>query len=345
MTGKQEIPKSQFNARADSAAQALRKTLQQRGANIPDSRTVEVDANGRTPAPLPPEGSYARMAIERQRGAAASMRAEQLVESDDIEIQRQDPQATLEGDQAGSRPGTQPPLVESAQPSANAQRRISELTESLRRKDQELQQISEDGKKSKTTLDEMQAAMAQLQQQHRQLLETSLDNMDPDTRTQVLLDGRLHEAIAASERRLMDQILPHLSKIDQHAADAEMRRLSTVYPGFSIDLHGPLIEAFRRKNPHCTVDQAFRAVAEPEELQLAPQVRASAVPPIVQPGNGRAPSRYAVVEQKDDPDADLREEARKLYAMMRSDDPADKAGRDRAMQNHLAKRLGRTLPQ
>lgn len=335
---------SGFSARADRAAIALRQNLKQRGADIPDSRTVEVDANGRPPAPLPPEGSYARQSLEVQRRQAASRPDPQagLVDDDEIQMQRQDPQATLESDQGNGQVDTQPQSSEQGQLSANAQRRISQLTEDLRRKDQEFQQLLADSKQSKDTLTELEAKLNGLTQQHQQLLQTSLDNMDPDTRTQVLLDGRLHEAIAASENRMMQQILPHLQKLDRQSADAEMRRLSSIYPGFNMDMHGPLIEQFRRGNPRCTVEQAFRAVAEPEELQLAPQVRASAVPPVVQPGNGRIPRQRQ--EQSSNPDEELVQEAQQLKKLMASTDPTDRTKRDRFLHEHLAKRLGSRLP-
>lgn len=344
MTTQKGESQSGFNARADRAAQALRQNLKQRGVDIPESRTVEVDANGRPPAPLPPEGSYARQAIENQR-RQATQRPDPQAEvegDDDIQMQRQDPQATLTSDQGNQPVETQTQPSDQQQLSPNAQRRISQLTEDLRRKDQEFQQLLSDSKKSKDTLSEMEAKLTALSEQHKQLLQTSLDNMDPDTRTQVLLDGRLHEAIAASENRLMQQILPHLQKLDRQSADAEMRRLSTIYPGFNVEVHGPLIEQFRRGNPRCTVDQAFRAIAEPEELQLATQVRASAVPPVVQPGNGRFIKQREV--QQSNPDAELVQEAQQLKKLMSSTDPDEKRSRDRFVHEHLAKRLGHRLP-
>lgn len=346
MAGEQPSKASQFNARSDRAALALRQNLLKRGAEIPESRAVEVTENGRPPAPMPPEGSYARQAIEMQRRQGQQRQSPQeLTEDDDIDMAPQDPQATLRSDPAaGSSPSAAASSGEVQQLSPNAQRRISQLTEDLRRKDQELQQLAEDAKHSKSSLGELEQKMAALQEQHKQLLEQSLAGMDPDTRAQVLLDGRLAEAIAQSERRLMDQVLPHLARLDRQSADAEMRRLAARYPGFAIDVHGPLIEAFRRQNPRCTVEQAFRAVAEPEELQLATQVRASAVPPIAPPGNGRVQSRWQP-EQKSNPEDELVEESRQLRKLMESTDPDDKSMRNRFVQQHLAKRLDRILPK
>lgn len=335
---------SQFNARSDRAALSLRQQLQQRGASIPDSRGVQVDANGRPPAQLPPEGSYARQALEAQRQAAATRQAGQLQQDDDIQMQPQDPQATLQGDPASGQPNAMPTAEEQAQLSANAQRRISQLTEDLRRKDQELQRILQEAERNKSSLGELEAKLDALSAQHSQLLQNSLDTMDPDTRTQVLLDGRLHEAIAASEQRLMSQILPHLKALDRQAIDAEIRQLAAKYPGFQVDIHGPLIETFRQSNPRCTVEQAFRAVAEPEELQLAPQVRASAVPPAVRPGNGRVQSRY-VEQRQSNPEDELVEEARQLQKLMRSTDPDDKSKQQRALHEHLSRRLDSRLPR
>jgi hypothetical protein len=292
---------------------------------------------------MPPEGSYARQAIERQRReAAARPQPQQLVADDDIQMQRQDPQATLEG--ASNQPPAQPTSSgEDVQLSVHAQRRISQLSEELRRKDQEFQQFAAAANKDKESLATLQSQLQALQDQHRQLLDQSLANMDPDTRAQVLLDGRLMEALAASEKRIMDQIAPHLARIDRQSIDAEMRRLAATYPGFNMELHGPLIEAFRRNNPRCSVEQAFRAVAEPEELQLSPQVRASVVPPAVQPGNGRV-TRWKG-EERSDPEQELRDEALQLQKLMASTDANDKAIRQRFLHQHLSNRLAHRLPR
>ncbi len=338
---KEQQNQSQFEARSDSAALALRQSLMRSGAQIPESRKVEVGADGRPPAPLPPEGSYARQAIERQRRESAARQTE-MIPDKDIQMQRQDPQATLQGDSVS--PQQAQPAEELEQLSANANARIAKLTEDLRRKDQELQQFLEDSRKSRTSSEELLSKYQALEQQHKQLLEQSLSNMDPDTRAQVLLDGRLMEAIAQSEQRLMNQIMPHLQRFERQSVDAEIRRLSQSYPGFRADIHGPLIEEFRRGNPRCTIEQAFRAVAEPEELQLAPQLRATPVPPVVKPGNGRVPSRY-VEEQKSSPEQELVEEAQQLKKLMSSSDPNDKSMRERFLQQHLQKRLDRILPR
>src|SRR5690242_3852666 len=63
-----------FNARSDAAAHALKDQLsKQLGKEIP-KRPVPVDADGQPARPLPPEGSYARMAIEQQRREAQANR-------------------------------------------------------------------------------------------------------------------------------------------------------------------------------------------------------------------------------------------------------------------------------
>jgi hypothetical protein len=334
----------QFELRTDSAAQSLRQQLMKRGADIPESRKVEVGPDGRPPGPLPPEGSYARQAIEQQRRQRAAQPEPQDLESNDVQMQRQDPQATLESDQA-TLAGDPSSAEEPIQLSAKAQQRIAKLTEDLRRKDQDAQRLMEESKGNQALLNQLQEKLASLESQHRQLLDNSLANMDPDTRAQVLLDGRLMEQIAASEQRLMSQILPHLQKFERQAEDSEMRRLSSTCPGFNVELHGPLIAEFRRGNPRCSVEQAFRAVAEPEELQMAAQVRASRVPPVVTPGNGRVQSRYSDEQKQSDPERELVEEANQLKKLMSSTDPTDKAQRDRFLHQHLAKRLDRILPK
>ena len=121
-------------------------------------------------------------------------------------------------------------------------------------------------------------------------------------------------------------------------------QLSGKYPAFDVQIHGPLIEMFRGKNQHASVEQAFKAIAEPEELVVRSAVPASAVPPIVAPGVGTpATSRY-VTEPQSDPEQEMREEAAQIRKLMESADPADHRTGQRLVEKNLADRLGSKLP-
>lgn len=139
----------------------------------------------------------------------------------------------------------------------------------------------------------------------------------------------------------MGKLMPHIQHLEEGTLRTEIARLAESYPAFDIEVHGQLIEQFRKKNPNCTVEQAFRAVAEPREL-VSSVASAAAVPPVVPPGNAGSRPRYQPEPQaqQSDPEAELVEEAQRLKALRASDDPADqKAGMNLAHE-HLKRRLG-----
>lgn len=328
MTGNQQETQSQFNARADDAARALRQNLRERGAQIPESRTVEVGPDGKPPQAPPPEGSYARQAMDLQQQQAQQL-AQQPVQP--------------EPEMNGHQPAQVPPPQETAeqQLSGNAQRRISDLVTELRRADQERQQALLESQQQKETLAQMQSRMESLQTQHQQLIEQNLDNLDPETRMQVMQDARLQEVLTNFERQLMGKIKPELESAKRFHQQSEMSAIANVYPAFQMEVHGPLIDMFMERNPACTADQAFRAIAEPGELATQSTASAAVVPPIVHPGGGTSP-RYVPdqQEQKSDPEQELIEDSRRIAKLRRSLDPDEqKQGYDMILKN-LGQRLG-----
>lgn len=338
----EEKPQSQFNTRADNAALKLRQSLQQQGAQIPDTGTVEVGPDGKQPGPLPPEGSYIRQAIERQRAERAAQ--EQGQPSREQQLGDQPPAGTseqaIDGSQAPPLPDGQPPQESPAEPSPNAQRRIAELVAELRQKDQDLQQALVTSKEKEQSFAELEAKLISLQQQHEQMLQANLENLDPETRMAVMQDARIKEYIAMSERRIMDQIMPHLQGLQQQSVHQEMMQLSKKYPRFDIQIHGPLIDMFRGKNPHCTVEMAYRAVAADDELMIRDSAGATAVPPIVPPGSGPPTPRYMPEPtSQSDPEKELVEEAQMFKKLMASDNPEDHKRGQAGVLEHLKRRL------
>lgn len=238
-------------------------------------------------------------------------------------------------------PSTPPPAAET--PSPRAEQRIQQLVEDLRRKDQELQTAIEMGKKATETATQFQGRLTSLEQQHQQMLQANLDNLDPDTRAQVLMDARLSQQLGEMEQRILGRIAPELQHLKSTAAQQEMHALSQKYPGFNYQLHATLIDQFRARNPHCSIEQAFRAIAEPEELGMRPTTRAAAVPPIVPPGNGDlGAARYAPPSQRHPPtqEDELVEESRRIKKLRASTDPAEQKEGLRLLDQHLKRRLG-----
>jgi len=106
-----------------------------------------------------------------------------------------------------------------------------------------------------------------------------------------------------------------------------------------------LIEMFRGKNQHASVEQAFKAVAEPEELVIRDAVPATAVPPVVAPRASMAsPQTRYIPEPQSNPEQEMQEEAAQIGKLMRSMDAADHKTGARLIEKNLADRLGDNLP-
>jgi len=244
-----------------------------------------------------------------------------------------------------------PPLAQQEQPtqepseaqlSDNANRRIRELIAELREKDQALQKAMELGRSQGDTLGQLKQKFDQLQQQHQNLIQANLENLDPETRMLVMQDSRIQEALSGLEQRILGQLMPHIQTIEQKNQQAEMMRLGDIYPAFDIQIHGPLIDMFRGKNPHCSIEQAYRAIAEPGELVTREAASAAAVPPVVPPGNMGARPRYQPEPQgqQSNPEQELIEEAQMLKKLRSSSDPSDQKAGMNLVHEHLKRRLG-----
>jgi len=350
MTKQGEQTPSNFNARADNAARALRGNLRRAGAEMPETAPVEVGEDGKPPAPQPPEGSYMRQAIE------LSKRQQQLPQDQPIGDQPPagTPEQALDGSPAPKLPPPNPPPQgqngEAISP--RAEQRIQQLVEQLRQKDVELQAALDVGKKSSETLTQFEQRLTALQQQHDQMVQANLDHLDPETRMQVMQDARMSQKLdewgSQFRSELMRTFGKPLNDLQTQAARNQMQDLADKYPAFDYVIHGPLIDHFRGKNPHCSIEQAFRAVCEPEELVTRETAaRAPAAPIIVPPGSGElAAARYAPgtgqqAQPRQQAQDELVEESRRLQKLLASDDPNERQQGMQQQLGHLARRLGR----
>jgi hypothetical protein len=328
-----------FTARADSAALALKGQLsKQLGKEIPQ-RSVPVGPNGQPAPPLPPEGSYARQRLEQQRQAAAARPTQQLQTAADLNSQQsqQEPQSP---DPVPQQPQEQQQL------SPNAQRRFSELTQALRQKDQELQQALTRSRQAEESQAQTNARLQAIEARFNNVVNQNLDSLDPETRQQVLHDAAIAESAAAIEARVMRSVAPLVQRVTTQAVEAELGAVSSKYPAFSVEVHGPLIESFRSQNPNCTIEQAFRAVAEPEELVTGRQGRAPAVPPIAIPQSINSAPRYVPQPQpaRTTPEQEIEADRQRAFALAKSTDPMDRRNAGKAMDAYIAKKLENRLP-
>jgi exonuclease VII small subunit len=245
-------------------------------------------------------------------------------------------------DEGNPQEETPPPAAESNSPRAEA--RIQELVASLREKDRQLQEAIEMGKRATETATQFQQRLTSLEQQHQQMLQQNLESLDPDTRAQVMADARLSQRLDEFKRDLLGQITPRLQRLDANAAQSELHALSQKYPGFVYQTHAPLIAQFRESNPRCSIEQAFRAIAEPEELVPRQAARATAVPPFIPPGNGDlGAARYApqnAPRNQPNQEDELVEESRRIKKLRASTDPAEQKEGMRLLDQHLKRRIG-----
>lgn len=318
---------SAFNQRSDRAGLVLKQELAKKlGIELPSTQ-VEVGPDGKPPPPLPPEGSYARNAYEAQMAEQAQ--------------QAQQPQPAPEPEPQAQQPPPQPePPQQPQEPqiSENAQSRIRELVAQLKAKDSEVENLRQAQEASQQTLAEMQASQKAMEAQYQSVVDQHLEALDPETRAMVIADSRIQEAVQRSNQQLLQAIAPRLEKFEQSQRNQEMSALGNTYPGFDPTVHPQYIEAFMEKNPNCSVEQAFRAIARPEEL-AAQANTASPVPPSIPPGSGPSTPRYVPTQEQSDPDQELADEAALARELRRSSDPAERKLGLKAFDANLRKRL------
>jgi hypothetical protein len=305
-----EQNKPSFAAQADSAATRLKAKM---GL---ESRQVEVDESGNPLPPPPPPGSYAAM-IREQSGEVA-----QTVAVNEALASRQ----TVE-DPVGSSPAEE----QRYEPSENAQRRIKELIGQLK----ETKNLLESERaRTKQTEDEL----IELRRRQEEQIHEQMESLSREDRASVMEDQALRRMLAEQEKKFRQQLDPLLTK----ARRDEMRDLASRYPGFNPEIHPELIEIFRQRNPNCTMEQAFRAVALPEELNVG-FVRPAVVPPTVAPRPTAPPRSLPEQEipQEQQEQDEMQQKLVEARALASSPNAADRRSSDRLFRELLAKRTGR----
>ena len=299
---------------------------------------VQVNGDGRQVKP-PPEGSYAAMAIEKQRAAAEAERAKLQAEAPPAPPQpvaeRDQPQAP--SPEAPQQPtGQQPPNDYS--PRANE--RIAELANARREAERKAQEAEARAAAREQEAEQLRQERSRLEAERNRILQDQLESMDPETRTRVLAEGRTRELLAESEQRIMQRIEKPVQELRAERREAELSKVAQKYPGFDYDVHKSLIDTFQQRNPACTVEQAFRAVAEEQELRTRPAQPGRQVPPVPSPRSTRGSQDYVPNQepQKSEQEvlADEVEEIRKLGT---SSDPMDKRRHRDLLDQHLNKRF------
>ncbi len=340
MTDTQGQEQSEFNTRADNAGLAIKDQLGRQLSAMTGQQVVlppspvAVGNDGQPVGPLPPEGSYARDQLTQyQQQAAQNAQLHAQVQQPGL------PQAPVLNEPP---PPQQEPQEQISQ---RAQERIASLIEQLRTQGQENQLLQQQQTTSARTVEEVQAQLTASRQQMDGLLQEHMEHLEPEMRQQVLSDARLKQAVAESERRILGQVGPKLQDLQLRNDQLEKVRISGTYQGYDPTVHDDLIDHFRKGNPNCSIEQAFRAVATPEELSVSGVGRANAPPPTVPPGSGALSPRYLPTQaEQQDPLTEMRADANRAAELAASSDPNDQKLATALWHKNLSQRLGLDVP-
>jgi len=204
------------------------------------------------------------------------------------------------------------------------------------------QQLEQQGASSTELQKQLDASHAREQE----ILQVNLDQLDPDTRARVLQDSRLQELFGQLEQKLTARFSPAIESLNVEASRQKMGALAQKYPAFDVVIHAPLIEIYRGKNPHSSVEQAFKAIAQDGELVTRDSVPLQVAPSIVVPNGVGGPNgqpRYMPTPQADPVDA-MRGDAARAAQLMRTGSHADRQEAMRLIDKNLSDRLGSSIP-
>lgn len=301
-----------------------------------EPRTVQVDGDGR-PVQEPPPGSYAAMA----RAQAQAQRQAQAAQPPEVPPQQPEPAvAPPQEPPAAPPPEVQTPPAAEPQFTPNVQQRFSELTQARRAAEQLAQQREAELAAERARAAQLQQQLEAAQAERQRELQTQLDQLDPETRAQVMADARMMELEQSLERRLLERVAPTLQELQRSTEAQHLAALASRYPAFNVEVHKPLIDLFRQHNPKATMEQAWKAVAEPEELQFGPPPAPASPPPTVTRAQAQTGTpRNVPPPPPEDPEKQMREDARRIRELMASGNPDDRLAGQRLVEQNLRQRL------
>lgn len=317
-----------FNERADAAMRGLKDQLGIQHSPVP---------NGQPTQAQPPVGSYAEMALEEQKRVAAT-RAEvsppQSVPGEVAPPSGDAPQPVTEvGPDGKPIPFTEHPLYP----------RFQQVTAERREAKEQLAQLERAQAASDLEKKELREQFEALQVQHRTMLEANIENLEPDERNRVLMEGRFRQLEDRFAQRVEERVRPALSLLRTQMKQREIDALAVKYPRYDGPRHQELIDLFQESNPASTVEMAFKATAEPEDLAVNGQsATPSPPPPVVVPGVASTGTpRYVPPGSQESEDAQLRAGAARVRELATSADPRDRSNAINAAQASIATRIMR----
>jgi len=196
-----------------------------------------------------------------------------------------------------------------------------------------------------TTNEELRAQLTASNQQMQSLMQEHMEHMDPETRQQVLNNAQIAQAVAQAESRILQRVTPQLQELQVSNEQRERVQVSGVYAGYNPQVHDVLIDEFRKGNPNCSIEQAFRAVATPEELSVPGAGPRTAPPPAIAPGSGAPHPRYLPTPTPgNDPITQMVADRDRAAELARSADPEDQKKATALWHKNLTERLGLNVP-
>lgn len=299
-----------FEDKADAAGKRLKESL---GLEF---KEVEVDGQGKE-AKLPPEGSYARQAIDaqaREQVQATPQQTSPEPPAPPPEVPEQ-PAAT---DPAPSHPS----LEEESAVSKRAQERIEELARRRREEEQARIDAEDRAARLEQQLEKERAARQTTESEYQRFLNEQLENLDPEDRAAVLQEARVRELLAQQKQELLAQVQGPLNEMRERELNRELVALARKYPGYDHDIHADQVRTFMKSNPSTTPEQAFKAIADDDVLFIRPQgqLTSEGAPQFVAPRGTQGSENYTP-PPKADPDEKLRERSREVHKLARITDP------------------------
>lgn len=271
------VEESQFNARADAAMRAMKAQMGLPETPVPDGQPQR--------APVP--GSYAEQ-LQKQR--QAQMEQSPPTIGRNTQPMEEPPHPSDNGELADP---TQPAQQEGAQqrdengvpfnqhPLYNRFAQVSRERTDYKR---QLAELKAQREKDRQDAEAYRKRLEQMEAERQQLLQQQFETLPPEERAALLARNEVNQALQSVERRMEERFGKLFQSTMEERTHREYEALSRKYPAFDFDRHAPLIDTFREANPACSVEHAFRAIAEDGELGVNGRTVRRSPPPVTIPG-------------------------------------------------------------
>jgi hypothetical protein len=162
--------------------------------------------------------------------------------------------------------------------------RFAEVSREKTAYKRELEQLRREKEQRDLELAEAREKVKAAEAERQRILEQQFETLAPEERVAVMARSEVERGVQAAEQRLIERFGPIIRTVQEDRLQREVERVAGKYPSFDFDQHMPLIQTFRERNPACSVEHAFRAIAEDHELAVNGRTARRVPPPVVVPG-------------------------------------------------------------